>query len=615
MASTELNGNNLPEIFYHRVKENPRAAFFSTKRGGEWKDLLAEEALDFVFRSIAGLQKIGFSKGDRICIFSENREEWILTDYAAQWLSGATTAIYTTSAPHDVEHILNSSEAKVLFFSNQEMFDRLGPLDRFPNLKFIVAWGSIDTKEFKSGHVQFLSKDDFLQDPISETEAKELLTKVDPDQMTILLYTSGTTGEPKGVVLSQKNIVANLRQMIMSIPLEDLAQSISFLPLSHIYERSLHSLLLLAGVKIYFAESIDSLIGNIAEVKPNIMIGVPRIFEKIYVKIQEGLRNAPLYKKLIAHFAFMVGTRTLSYRLKDQALPLRLMLCYRLADELVLKKIRQITGGELKYFVSGGAPLSREIASFFFQAGITILEGYGLSETMILSVNRPGRIRLGTVGEPFDGTEVKTDSDGEILVRGPQVMKGYLNAPHATTQVFTNDGWFRTGDIGELSADGYLTITDRKKELIITAGGKNVAPQPLENQLKKDPLIEQICLIGDQRKYITALIVPNLELCQSWSKHKGLDLESRKDFAHSEELRHHFQKEIDKLNSGLSRYETIKYFQIIDQAFSVYGGELTPTLKLKRRIIQQKYKEKIDEMYRHEKPTDSSTVARRTETI
>lgn len=596
----KLPGNSFPEVFYRRCKANPSHEVFAHVVDGKYISTTAAEACGLMLQIASGLKALGFQRGDKICIFAENREEWAMSDYAAQLMGGATTAIYTTSAIDDVEHILKSSGAKVLFVSNRDMLQRLGPLDQLPSVEYIVAWDYIEPAAAKAERVKFLEKQEFLQEPLSNAECEELFKKIQPEDMCILLYTSGTTGEPKGVVLSQRAAMMNMRQILSSMPLSDMKRTMSFLPLSHIYERALHSAMLFAGVKVYFAESIAQLPENMIQAQPEIMIGVPRIFEKMYVKIQEKLRNAPAHKKLIAKFALDIGQQTIPYRLKNQKLPLKLQALQTVADTLVFNKIKAITGGHLKYFISGGAPLSAEIARFFFQTGIDILEGYGMSETMILGYNRPGEIEFGTVGRALPLTEYKIAEDGEILHRGPQLMDGYFNDAQATQEAFTEDGWFRSGDIGSLDEKGVLRITDRKKEIIITAGGKNVAPQPIENALKKDPLIEQVCVVGDRRKYLTVLLVPNLELCQSWGATKGLRLATRKDCAQSEALRMHYQKVIDELNKDLARYESIKYFEIVPDMFSVDGGELTPTLKLKRRVIDEKYTQLIESMYEDE---------------
>jgi long-chain acyl-CoA synthetase len=358
--------------------------------------------------------------------------------------------------------------------------------------------------------------------------------------------------------------------------------------------------MVLMPAEVYFAESLEKLIDNIAEVKPHIMTAVPRIFEKMYGKIMERIKNAPHIRRKIFFLALQIGRMTFEYRYQHKPLPIHLKFLNWIADVLVFKKIRAITGGRADLFVSGGAPLSQEIAEFFFTAGFTILEGYGLSETCILSLNRAKHFKFGTVGHPFRDTEIKIDSDGEICVKGPQVMKGYYKRPDATAEVIDSEGWFHTGDIGEFDSEGFLKITDRKKDLIVTAGGKKVAPQPIENTLKKDPLIESVCLLGDKKKYIVALIVPNLELCKSWGEKKGISLKNLEDCVNNELLRDHFQRELNDINLELPKYSTIKDFRMISKVFSIDGGELTPTLKLKRRIIQERYVSLIDQMYKDE---------------
>lgn len=591
---TSLKGESIPALLDQYFRARPSHVVFATKRNGYWQDRTAEDCLQYIYRTMAGLQDLGFQPGDRVCIFSENREEWTLTDWSAQWLDGSTSAIYTTSSESDVGHILNECQAKFIFVSTPELLEKLGDLSRYPSVKAVILW---DGKAEK-GAVPILSPDEFLKRSLSEKEATELAARVHEDTVAILLYTSGTTGEPKGVELTQKSFVSNVHQMHDAIPLNDLSVTMSFLPLSHIYERSLQTTVILAGIKVCFAESIEKLVENISEIRPDMMIGVPRVFEKMYVKVQEKLRQSSPVKRLMAKLSFEIGGKTVPYRLKEEELPLGLKVPMTLADALVFRKIRAITGGRLRFFVSGGAPLSKEIAEFFFQMGITILEGYGLSETMILCVNRPGKIRFGTVGHAFKDTEFKIAEDGEILVRGPQIMRGYYKRPQQTAEVFTEDGFFRTGDIGELDDQGYLSITDRKKELIITAAGKNVAPQPIENRLKSFPFIEQVCLIGDQKKYLTALIVPNLEICQGFLKTKKQSIP--KDLSACCEVKaveERIKEIVDQVNEELGRYATLKYFRLIPRPFSIDANEMTPSMKLKRRVISKNFAKEIDSMY------------------
>lgn len=599
--SQKLSGKTVPALLSQFLQREPHHIVFASKRNGRWIDRSARECFEYIRKAMAGLRALGFQKGDCVCLLAENREEWTLTDWAAQWLGGSTTAIYTTSSTSDIEHILNECEAKFIFCSNQELFEKLGDLGRYPSVKAVVLWDDFDGMPKEKAGVPVLKEKEFLKDSLSVEEASQLALEVDPESRSILLYTSGTTGEPKGVELTQKAFTANIHQMHNAIPLEELSLTMSFLPLSHIYERSLQTTVVLIGIKVCFAESIEKLVENIAEIRPDMMIGVPRVFEKMFVKVQEKLRESSVAKRLVARLSFEIGKRTVPYRLKEEDLPLSLQLPMTLANLLVFKKIRAITGGRLKFFVSGGAPLSKEIAEFFFQMGIVILEGYGLSETMILSVNRPGKIRFGTVGLAFDDTEFKIAEDGEILVRGPQLMKGYFRRPEQTEEVFTEDGFFKTGDIGKLDGEGYLSITDRKKEIIITAAGKNIAPQPIENKIKSFPFAEQVCVIGDQRKYLTALIVPNLEICQSWARSKASgvsgSLKSVRDCVESKAVQDRFQEILDEVNKDLGRYATIKYFRLIDRPFSIEKNELTPSMKLKRRVIQENFRDQIESMY------------------
>ncbi|MBN8555951.1 MAG: long-chain fatty acid--CoA ligase [Deltaproteobacteria bacterium] len=595
-----VKGSTLPEAFYNRYLESRDTEFYFSKRNGKWVGTTYAQNFEFVRKTIAGLKNLGFKHGQKIAILSDNREEWMMTDFAAQWLGGATAAIYVTSTPEQIKYILNESEAVVLFVANETAANRLSHLTELSHLKHIVVWDPIKTVKAPEG-VKVLARENFLLGIVSEEEARSLLKSLNPQDLCILLYTSGTTGEPKGVMLTHFNFVSNLHQMLDAIPEAVPGKAtISFLPLSHIYERSLHCLGVMTNFRIHFAESMDKLIDNLSEVHPQIMSAVPRIFEKIYAKIMERIKNASPIRKKIFFLALEVGKATFDRRQHQRPLPIHWKILYGLSDLLVFKKIRAITGGKAELFISGGAPLAQEIAEFFYTAGFTIIEGYGLSETCILCVNRSNRFKFGTVGIPFKDTEFKIAEDGEILVRGPQVMKGYYRRPDATAEVFNADGFFHTGDIGEFDSDGFLKITDRKKELIVTAGGKKIAPQPIENTLKKDPLIESVCIVGDKRKYVSALIVPNLELCKSWAQLKGLSFSCLEDCAKSAELRVHFQKEIDDLNAELPKFSTIKDFRIVPSVFSIDGGELTPTLKLKRRVIQQKYESLIASMYANE---------------
>lgn len=590
-----LPGKTLPETFYLTAKERLDEVLYLTKRGGRWEPLTYRAALDFLLRNLRGLERCGFSAGKKAVIFAENREEWIVTDYAVQWMGGCVAAIYTTSSSEQIEYILNESEAEIAFVSSQALLEKLLQIKNFKFLKTIVVWDAAETS--MGGTPQVVLKRDFCREAMPEDEALRILQRLRPDTLCILLYTSGTTGEPKGVMLTHKNLLANLRSFVEIIPLDAGKVTMSFLPLSHIYERILHQYFVFCGIQIYFAESVDKLIENLSEARPHLMICVPRIFEKMYMRIVEKMRNAPALRKHLFFKAFWVGRKTISRRARGQKPYFPWNLLYWLADFLVFKKVRKLTGGRVEIFISGGAPLSQEINEFFFSAGFTILEGYGLSEACILSVNRPHAIRFGTVGVALPQVEFRIAEDGEILARGPMIMEGYYKKPEATVEAIDSKGWFHTGDIGEIDSEGYLKITDRKKELIVLAAGKKVPPQPIENTLKADPMIENACLIGDRRHFISALIVPNFDLCKTWGQSRGINLASLKDCVENADLQAHFQKKIDDLNASLPRYSTIKEFRLLPAPFQIESGELTPTLKLKRRVINEKFKTVIDAMY------------------
>jgi long-chain acyl-CoA synthetase len=592
----------LPEGYYRFFRENPEAEMYYTKRKGVWESLTRRQGFEFILKTMAGLKRLGFQRGQRVSILADNRYEWVLTDYAVQWMGGVVTAIYTTSSSDQIQYILNESNCSILFLASSESLKRLSSVKDLQTLKTIVAWDRVEGAVPQG--TTFLARDAFYKEAMSEEEAQSLLSALNPEDLCVLLYTSGTTGEPKGVMLNHRNFTSNIEMLYKAIRLESRLVCLSFLPLSHIYERTVHNYILLAGIKIYFAESMEKLLENFSEAKPHVNLAVPRIFEKMYAKVMEKVKSAPFIRKRIFFVALRIGKKVAAYKMDLRPVPLRWRSLNAVAEVLVFRKIRAITGGRARVFISGGAPLSAEIASFFFSVGFTIYEGYGLSETCIVSVNRPGKIRFGSVGIPLDGLEIKRAEDGEILVRGPNIMMGYYRKAEETAEVIDREGWFHTGDIGELDDEGFLRITDRKKDLIVLAAGKKVAPQPIENALKADPLIELACLVGDKRNFISLLITPNLEFCQGWAHSKGFNFSSLKDCAENEKLRERYQRKIDEVNATLPRYSTIKEFRVLPNSFTLEGGEVTPTLKLKRRIIQDKYSAIIDSMYANQSKLD-----------
>lgn len=603
-----ISANTIPACFYERYRRSPDRDFYFSKKSDQWVGITYRQGYEFIRRTLAGLKKFEVVEGEKIALLSENRYEWMLTDYAIQWAGAAVVGIYTTSSPDQISYILNESKSVGIICSNQVLAEKVLNCGELTHLKWIVVWDGVSG--LNHSKVKLVTRDDFLKVAIEEPVAEAMLQNIREENLAMLLYTSGTTGEPKGVMLSQKSMCSNIKSIFKALPfLEEDKVSISILPMSHIYERVVHSVILFSGAKIYFAESIDKLVVNLSEVKPQLLTAVPRIFEKIYVRVQEKVKSSSWLKRNIFHFAFLIGRKTLPWRYALKPMPWHWNLAYRIADLLVFKNLRSITGGRAEAVISGGAPLSQEIAEFFFIAGFSILEGYGLSECCILSVNRPTQFKFGSVGIPFEGITLKIAPDGEIIVRGDVVMKGYYNRPSDTAEVIDSEGWFHTGDIGEIDSDGFIRITDRKKDLIILAGGKKVAPQPIENSLKGDPLIDGVCLIGDRRPYMTVLIIPNLELCKSWGAKQGFKIETLQDCINIPALRHHFQRTLDHVNSGLPRYSTIKYFELLSSPFSIETGELTPTLKLKRRVVQEKYAREIDALYDAHKDFSRNTAS------
>jgi long-chain acyl-CoA synthetase len=423
---------------------------------------------------------------------------------------------------------------------------------------------------------------------------------VKADDLATILYTSGTTGQPKGVMLLHSNIVSNVLaglSMFGGVGPDD--THLSFLPLCHILERTGGLYVMLhGGVTIAYAESIDTVPANMLEVRPSVMIAVPRFFEKVYARVQEKVNADPPARQRIFRWAVKVGAQAFAHRVAGTRPGLGLRLRHKLADKLVFAKVKERTGGRMRIFISGGAPLAQELAEFFGAVGLLVLEGYGLTETSpVIAVNLPTAMRPGTVGRPLPGVEVKIAPDGEILCRGPNVMKGYYNQPAATAEMLEPDGWFHTGDVGVLDTDGYLAITDRKKDILVTSAGKNIAPQPIENRLKTNPFVAEVVMVGNKRHFPAALVVPAFERLEKWAAEKGVAFGSREELVGLPQVEAHYQALVDQLGDDLAKFERIKRIKLLPKEFSIEAGELTPTLKVKRRVIEQKYKTLIDEIY------------------
>lgn len=548
-----------------------------------------------------GLRKFGVGPGDRVAILSENRAGWVIADMGILCLGAVTVPIYATSTPEQIEYMLKHSGAKFIFVSSKYQYAKLLKIrDAVPGLLQASSFERfIGDPSLPVCHFYTLSE---IDDPITPEEKKELESLIDAvkiDDLLTIIYTSGTTGVPKGVMLSHRNMMhgAYFGGLKTGMIRHD-DTMLSFLPMSHVFERTDgYYTTIINGCELTFADSIEKVPENMIEYKPTVMVSVPRLFEKAYSRIFETVHEMSVLKRWIFHRSVAAGREYVEYRyVRHEKVPLGVAFGHWLGELLVFKKLRSRLGGTLRAFISGGAPLDRSINEFFWAIGVPILEGYGLTETSAgICINNFEDLRFGSVGTPIEGMEFRTDPDGEILVRGPAVTEGYWNDSAATQEAFS-EGWFRTGDIGKIE-DGFIYITDRKKELIITAGGKNIAPQPIENLLKLDKYISQAFVFGDRKPYLTALVVPNFDRLVEFARENHINYFDMDDLVMHEPVEELLEKRIAEVNSKLARWETIKRFVLLPRDFSIEGGELTPTLKLKRKVIVEKYGDKIEEMY------------------
>jgi long-chain acyl-CoA synthetase len=611
-ASMTMEPGTLAELFLDGAGVGKADALRRRLPDGRWESLSTDDVAGRIRRLALALRDLGLVPGDRVGILSHTRLEWTLTDFALVMARLVSVPVYPVLPSDQVHYVLENAGARALFVSDQEQLDKvLEVLDELPELEMLVVFDPVTvpeddrtSRETLSRRLSTISLDDLLERGArAETTLGEsyesYALQTQPEDLATLIYTSGTTGSPKGVMLSHFNVQSNakLATEVFPIATDDIA--LSLLPLAHIFERVVGQYIMwLAGVTVAYAESTLTVARDLGEVRPTVMAAVPRVYEKVLERVEETAREGGALKAAIFSWARRVGEERATRRLEGGRAGVWLTLRGTLADRLVFSKLRARTGGRIRYFLSGGAPLSREIAQFFFAAGLPIFEGYGLTETSpILTFNPVDAVRLGTVGRPLPGTEIRIAGDGEILARGPQIMLGYYNDPEATRQVIDEDGWFHTGDIGELDADGYLRITDRKKELIVTAYGKNIAPQPLERAMKTDPLVIEAVMLGDRRKFPVALIVPNLELLQARALELGISAETAEALLREPRLRDELERSVLSRCSDFARYERPRRILPVADEFTVEGGELTPTLKVKRRVVVKRYANEIDELY------------------
>lgn len=587
----------LADLPFHALGRHPKPLLVGRVRHGAIDGVSTRDWFDRLRDLTLGLEALGIAAGDRVAIVSESRPEWLMADLAALLLGAITVPVYPTLTPPQAAAILADAGARFAFVSTAEQLARVQSIrSRVGSLQELIAFepssGAPSLDEIADrGHARMVAEWGIGR------AFRDRARTIRPEQLATIIYTSGTTGEPKGVMLSHRNLISNVLAARTMIDVGDEDMSLSFLPLSHSFERVASYVYLAQGVTMVFAESIDTIARDMTIVRPTVMTGVPRVYEKFQSRIIENGKTLPLPRRLLFDWGIRVamakGQREGAGRPVGGALGMQAAL----AERLVFARIRERVGGRLRVLVSGSAPLSRETGEFFMGIGLPITEGYGLTETSpVLTANPPGAWRLGTVGKPLPGVDVRIDQDGEIVARGPNVMMGYYNKPADTADVI-RDGWFHTGDIGTLDAAGYLTITDRKKDLIVTSGGKNVAPQPIEAALKKDPLVGEAIILGDRHKFISALIVPDFASLERRLRMGGKPVPARDALVSTPDVIAIYDAIVSGANETLSPFERVKKFRLLPRELSIESGELTPTMKVKRRVIEERWAKEIHDIY------------------
>jgi long-chain acyl-CoA synthetase len=592
--------NSVPDMLRQNAAKFSGRLALKYRKQGKFVTLSYAEFYERALMAARGLKKLHVEAGEKVAILSENRAGWVIADMGILAVGGVTVPIYPTNTPEQIEYMLNHAEARIVFVSGRFQYSKLLKIRKaIPKVELVVSFERfLGEAELPVCTFYQLSE---IDSPVTDREKKELEAGIDcitTDDILTLIYTSGTTGVPKGAMLTHGNIIFDAWSITRKAGvLGEREVHLSFLPLSHVLERTVgYYLTIMNGSLMAFADSIEKVPENMLEVKPTVSVSVPRLFERIYSRIFENVHQMSVVKRKLFHWAVNVGRRYVEARYIAKRTTPFLAFKYNVADRLIFGKLRERFGGNMKLFCSGGAPLDKTINEFFWIIGLPILEGYGLTETSpAVSFNSFEQVRFGSVGTTLDQTEVRVDTDGELLIRGPQVMTGYYKDLAATGEAF-QDGWFRSGDIGHIE-DGFIYITDRKKELIITAGGKNIAPQPIENELKLDKYVSQAFVYGDRKPYLTALLVPNLERLIEHAREKQIDYFDMDDLVMHEPVQQLFAERLAEINERLPRYESIKKFELLPRDFSIEGGELTPTLKLRRKVIAEKYKDRIERMY------------------
>ena len=591
-----MEHQSIREMLRHVVENNAPHAAYRFKRDGQWVDLTWQQTLEQVDRVARALMGLEVQRDEKVCILAQTRLEWVLLDFAIVSCNAVTVGIYPSNLSDDCAYIFNHADAEVIFVEDQSQLDKiLACRDDMAALRHIVI---LDGASDPSNGV--LSWDEFLSkgSAVTQEQLDARAAQIRPDDVASLVYTSGTTGVPKGAMITHGNLLFTTWSSSHAIYSEPHYVTLLFLPLAHVFARLIVYSSMGKPITLAFAESFNAVPENLREVQPQFIASVPRLFEKIYDKITSGAKQAGGMKKKLFDWALGVGMRASKLRQQGKPVTGLLAIQHGIANKLVFSKIQAALGGQLVFAISGAAPLNRMIAEFFHACGVLILEGIGMTEgTSFSHVNRIEKNKFGTVGLPGPEIEVEIAEDGEIMLRGGNVMKGYYKNPEATAETITPDGWLHTGDIGEIDEEGFLKVTDRKKDLIITAAGKNVAPQRIERILRTSHYISQVVAYGDKRKYVSALVTLDPEAMQTWCANQGRNDQPMNEIADDPQVRALIEAEIDQRNDELASFETVKKFCILPRDFTIEEGELTPTLKLKRKVIYQRYAAQLDSLY------------------
>lgn len=595
-----MQNRNLASMIHAQVeKYSDRKKALYHKEGDEWKGISWREFGNRIDNAAKGLLELGVKESEFLGIYSGNRPEWTICDYAIMSIRCSTVTIYATNISEQAEYIVDDAKIRVIFVDEQFQYDNVMEfIDRSETLQYVIVFSRSVNIE-KSDRVMYL--DDLYE--LGKTSGREeqfqqRMNSITPDDIAAIIYTSGTTGDPKGAMLAHKSFFVEIDALEPAFPMGDEDIELVFLPLSHVYEKGSCHWIHSKGATQYFCHDTDKIVEYFQEIRPTYMVGVPRLYEKMYAAVYANIEKSSGFKKKVFKWGLETGKKYRYAEIQGEQIPFTLKIKNNIAGKMVLQKIRDLLGGRLNFFSAGGAPLAKEIEEFFFAANIFIAQGYGLTETCPMGTyNIPKDFKFGTVGKPIPGNHIKIAPDGEILIKGDNVMQGYWGKPEATAEVMTEDGYFMTGDIGEYDEDGFLRITDRKKDIIVTANGKNVAPQKIESRMGQDYYVEQIVIIGDKQKYLTALLVPSFPALEEYAQENGIKYETYEDLIKNPKIMEFYRERIDGQSLDLAPFEQVQKFSLLANPLTVERNEITPTLKVKRRVIAENYKDIITQMY------------------